>query len=305
MVVPGLLVVDKPAGVSSHDVVARCRRLLDTRRVGHGGTLDPMATGVLVLGVGWATRLLTYVIGHDKTYTATVRLGQRTVTDDAEGDTMSTAPAGHLEPAAVDAAVATLTGAIAQVPSAVSAIKVDGRRSYARVRAGEEVELAARPVTVHSFDVLARRVVGDLLDLDVVVRVSSGTYVRALARDLGDALGVGGHLTALRRTSSGPFTEDDAVHLPGRADGEAETEAARLRALEALVPLPEAAARCFDTRTVDATTAQRLRNGQRLEPWGTGERPVAALAPDGALVALVLDRGGAARPVLGVPTGTG
>lgn len=303
MATAGILVVDKPGGVSSHDVVARCRRLLDTRRVGHGGTLDPMATGVLVVGVEWATRLLTYVLGHDKTYVATIRLGQRTVTDDAEGETTSTTPVRQLATAAVQSAVADLVGPIQQVPSAVSAIRVDGRRSYARVRDGEDVTLASRGVTVHSFDVLARRDHGDLVDLDVEVAVTSGTYVRALARDLGDALGVGGHLTALRRTASGPFTEADSVLVPGRQSTDEELEDARRRASDALIRLPEAAARCFVTRTVDEDTVRRLRCGQRLEPWGTGSRPTAALDPAGRLVALVLDRDGAARPVVGVPEG--
>jgi tRNA pseudouridine55 synthase len=197
----GLLVVDKPGGWTSHDVVGRVRRLAHTRKVGHAGTLDPMATGVLVLGIGRATRLLGHLALTDKTYTATIRLGATTVTDDAEGEVVEVRDASEVTDAAVAGAMAALTGEIAQVPSSVSAVKVDGVRSYARVRAGEAVELAARRVTVSRFALLERR--GD--DLDVVVDCTSGTYVRALARDLGAALGVGGHLTALRRTRVGPF----------------------------------------------------------------------------------------------------
>ena len=215
----GLLLVDKPAGWTSHDVVARIRHVCGTRRVGHAGTLDPMATGVLVLGVGRATKLLTFLVGCDKGYAATVRLGQATVTDDAEGEVVASADAAGVTRSALDAAVARLTGAIEQVPSSVSAIKIDGQRSYARVRSGEDVQLAARPVTVSRFAVLDVRPVGACLDVDVEVEVSSGTYVRALARDLGAALGVGGHLTALRRTRVGRFGIGDAVPLETLAPG--------------------------------------------------------------------------------------
>jgi tRNA pseudouridine55 synthase len=205
----GLVVVDKPAGLTSHDVVSRLRRILGTRKVGHAGTLDPMATGVLVCGVGRGTKLLGHLALDTKAYAATIRLGATTSTDDAQGETMASTDAGAVSDAAVAAGMAALTGAIEQVPSSVSAIKVDGQRAYARVRAGEQVVLAARPVTVSAFTLLARR--GD--DLDVLVDCSSGTYVRALARDLGAGLGVGGHLTALRRTRVGPFTLDQARAL--------------------------------------------------------------------------------------------
>ena len=215
----GLLLVDKPSGWTSHDVVARIRRVCGTRRVGHAGTLDPMATGVLVLGVGRATKLLTFLVGCDKGYAATVRLGESTVTDDAEGDVVASADASDVSRAAIDAAVAGLTGAIQQVPSSVSAIKIDGQRSYARVRSGEDVKLAARPVTVSRFAVLDVRTAGTGLDVDIEVEVSSGTYVRALARDLGSALGVGGHLTALRRTRVGRYAIADAVPLESLEPG--------------------------------------------------------------------------------------
>jgi tRNA pseudouridine55 synthase len=300
----GLVLVDKPAGWTSHDVVARTRRLAGTRKVGHAGTLDPMATGLLVLGVGRATRLLTYLVGADKTYKATVRLGAGTVTDDAEGEVTAVADASGVADEDVRAAVRTLTGDLRQVPSAVSAIKVDGRRSYARVRAGEDVELAARPVTVHRFDVLAlRRVVepgrqgAALLDVDVEVDVSSGTYVRALARDLGAALGVGGHLTALRRTRVGPYAVERARTLEALAEH-----------LD-LLPLAAAARAAFPARELTDDEVRALRYGQRLPatgPVGPVDAvrpvgPVAGFAPDGSLVALLEDRGDHARSLLVVP----
>ena len=289
----GLVVVDKPAGLTSHDVVARVRRLAGTRKVGHAGTLDPMATGVLVLGVERATRLLTYVVGADKEYTATIRLGVTTTTDDAEGEPTAVADASAVTPEAVAAGVAALTGAIAQVPSSVSAIKVDGRRAYARVRAGEEVVLAARPVVVHRFDVGASRGAQrdgvPVLDLDVTVVCSSGTYVRALARDLGASLGVGGHLTALRRTRVGGYGLDVARSLEQLADG------------FAVLPLADAARAAFPARELTADEALELSFGRRIGPSGAGtvEAPVAAFAPDGTVVALLADEpSGRARPVL-------
>lgn len=292
----GLLVVDKPSGWTSHDVVARARRLCRTRRVGHAGTLDPMATGVLVLGVNRGTKLLTFLVGHDKGYAATVRLGLSTVTDDAEGEVTGGADAGDLDDAQVREAVAGLTGAVQQVPSAVSAIKVDGRRSYARVRSGEEVQLTARPVTVHRFEVLGRRdvVLEDghrVVDLDVEVDVSSGTYVRALARDLGAALGVGGHLTALRRTRVGGYILDRAVTLeqldPDTGDGPAAH----------LLHLADAARAALDVRQLDEAEARALGYGQRVPSALPGRTsPVAALGPDGTLVAVLDESGPTARP---------
>ncbi|GAB2682904.1 tRNA pseudouridine(55) synthase TruB [Thalassiella azotivora] len=283
----GLVVVDKPAGWTSHDVVGRVRRLAGTRRVGHAGTLDPMATGVLVVGVEKATKLLTYLVGADKTYTATVRLGVGTVTDDAEGEVTSRAGAGGVGLEDVETAVRRLTGDIQQVPSAVSAIKVDGRRSYARVRAGEAVELPARPVTVHAFEVLAARRTRDgdvdVLDVDVVVRCSSGTYVRALARDLSAALGVGGHLTALRRTAVGPYGLDVARTLE------------QLEAELTVLPLATAAAAAMPVRDLTDEEVVALGYGQRLEARGA-VGPVAAVAPDGGLVAVLREQGGQARP---------
>ncbi len=253
----GIVVVDKPAGWTSHDVVARMRRLLGTRKVGHGGTLDPMATGVLVIAAGRATRLLTYYSARDKDYTATIRLGQSTVTDDAEGEVVASADASGVSDDGLAGAVAALTGDIQQRPSAVSAIKVDGKRSYARVRGGEQVELAARPVTVSRFDVLAVRRAGPVVDVDVAVTVSSGTYVRALARDLGEALGVGGHLTALRRTRVGGLALDRALTLE-------QVEAAADPGPVPLVTLTDAAVAVLPVVQVSDADARALGFGQRL-----------------------------------------
>lgn len=285
---PGLIVVDKPAGLTSHDVVARLRRLVGTRRVGHAGTLDPMATGVLVVGVERATRLLGHLALGDKAYRATIRLGQSTVTDDADGEPVGGASAAGVTEAAVRAGLAALTGEIDQVPAAVSAVKVAGQRAYARVRAGEQVALAPRRVTVSRLELVgSRRPTDDLLDLDVEAECSSGTYVRALARDLGAGLGVGGHLTALRRTRVGPFGLDQALtldELAGRADPVA-------------VPLDAAVAAAFPRRDVDAAAADRLGHGGKLSPTGlTGT--YGAFDPDGHVVALVQERDGVARPVV-------
>ena len=296
----GLIVVDKPAGITSHDVVARVRRLAKTRRVGHGGTLDPMATGVLVIGVGRATRLLTYVIGADKGYAATIRLGQSTVTDDAEGSVVAAVPAGHVTDAAIRAGLVDLTGDITQVPSAVSAIKVGGQRAYARVRAGQDVALAARQVTVSRLDLLAVRRSADLVDLDVAVDCSSGTYVRALARDLGAALGVGGHLTALRRTfvggCSGPPGEAARAGMPvGFGLDEAVTlDELATRDDPVTLPLNEAAARFFARREATADEARVLAHGGPLPPVGIAA-PYAVFDPAGRVLAIVAERDGRAR----------
>ncbi|WP_309129641.1 tRNA pseudouridine(55) synthase TruB [Microbacterium sp.] len=293
MVSPGILLVDKPGGLTSHDVVARTRRAFGTRKVGHAGTLDPMATGLLVIGIEGATRLLTYIVGADKTYTATIRLGQATTTDDAEGDVVATAEAGALADVDADAVLAgirDLTGAISQVPSAVSAIKVDGRRAYDRVRAGESVELAARAVTVSRFDVLAQRRDDGMLDVDVVVDCSSGTYIRALARDLGGALGVGGHLTALRRTRVGGFDVEDAIGVDELAGAVALTPA-------------EAVRRVMPVLDVSAEEARDLRHGKRLpgEAGRLTSSEVAAIDPDGELVGVVEARGKDIKSAMNMP----
>jgi tRNA pseudouridine55 synthase len=266
--VDGLIVVDKPGGMTSHDVVARIRRLAKTRRVGHGGTLDPMATGVLVIGVNRATRLLTFVIGSAKSYTATIRLGETTVTDDAEGEVTARVSAAAVTDEAVHAGLAAQTGDIDQVPSAVSAIKINGVRAYKRVREGEQVELPARRVTVSRLEVLAIRrssepKPGAVLDVDIDVTCSSGTYIRAIARDLGSALGVGGHLTALRRTAVGGLTLSEASTLT-----ELEERAPDVVAL----PLAEAARRAFPHRTATGGRHRRTVRGVRRGRRGARRR---------------------------------
>ena len=288
--VPGLVVVDKPAGMTSHDVVARVRRLAGTRRVGHAGTLDPMATGVLVVGVGRATRLLGHLVLTEKEYEATARLGVATTTDDAEGDPLVAAAAGAVEaldPDEVRRVLTTQVGDREQVPSSVSAVKVDGRRAYERVRAGEEVVLPARSVTLH--DLTVHDVVpvatpgGPRVDVRFSVRCSSGTYVRAIARDLGADLGVGGHLTALRRTRVGPFDL---------------TAARTLEELEAgfeVLGLPAAARLAFPVQEVDADEARAVGHGRPLERGLDGV--TALLGPDGRLLALYEPREDLARPV--------
>jgi tRNA pseudouridine55 synthase len=285
----GLIVVDKPAGMTSHDVVSKVRRIAGTRRVGHAGTLDPMATGVLVLGVERSTKLMNHLILTDKTYRATIRLGMATSTDDAEGTVLSTASAAGLDPGAVTAAVATLTGEILQRPSSVSAIKVGGERAYALVRAGQTVDLAPRPVTVERFEILGEpRQVGDFCDVDVVIDCTSGTYIRALARDLGDLLGVGGHLTALRRMRVGVFSLDQALTLE------------RLAELPdpIMLPLPAAIAATMPVRRLAPDEASELTFGRTIAPAGI-EGVYGGIAETGEAVALLRESGGRARPVLG------
>ncbi|HLQ80355.1 MAG TPA: tRNA pseudouridine(55) synthase TruB [Brachybacterium sp.] len=305
----GILLVDKAAERTSHDVVARVRWLLGTKKVGHAGTLDPMATGLLVLGVGQGTRLLTYLVGLDKTYRARIRLGRATTTDDREGEPLGEAvDATALAEDEIERSLTALRGDIEQVPSTVSAIKVDGRRAYARARAGEDVELAARRVRISRFVVTGRRTDGPYLDLDAEIDCSSGTYVRALARDLGAAHGVGGHLTALRRTAVGPFSVADGLHVPARGEGDA-------------VELPlhglgTIAARVLPTLLVDEEQSAALGNGRRIrsedgEPAvpaplpehaaSAGDRPVAALDAAGRLIAIVAREGASWRPLLVVP----
>ncbi|MFI7666317.1 tRNA pseudouridine(55) synthase TruB [Nocardia sp. NPDC049526] len=284
----GLLIVDKDGGWTSHDVVAKCRKLLHTKKIGHAGTLDPMATGVLVLGVERATKLLGLLTLTTKAYTATIRLGQATTTDDAEGEVLSTASATHLTDVEIATQTAKLTGDIEQVPATVSAIKVNGERAYARHRAGAEVQLAARPVTVSRFDILARHDISEFVDLDVVVECSSGTYIRALARDLGAALGVGGHLTALRRTRVGPFTLEHARTL----DELAESENALLS-----LGIDDAIRTAFPHRDIDDKQADDLRNGRWLEPVGISS-VYAAIDPSGRAIALLQESGKRAASVM-------
>jgi tRNA pseudouridine55 synthase len=330
-VTAGLLLLDKPIGPTSHDLVQRTRRLAGTRRVGHAGTLDPAASGLMILGVDGATRLLTYLVGLDKTYTATIRLGFGTTTDDAEGTPLADAvPVTDAVRTGIPDAVAALTGAIDQVPSSVSAVHVDGKRAHELVRAGETVDLPPRRVTIRRFDVLEVR--GDALD--VVVDCTSGTYIRALARDLGAALGTGGHLTALRRTAVGPYTLARAYTLKELEDQDQSSERVRLtpaahgpspepsgahglsltqgpRPAPAaadpwVIPLAEAAAAAFPRLDLTDDDALRLAQGARLPiPPGLPHRestasdradaPIAAFAPDGTLVALVAAEAGRLR----------
>ncbi len=292
----GLVLIDKPQSWTSHDAVARTRRLAGTRKVGHAGTLDPMATGLLILGINSSTRLLTFVVGLDKEYFATIRLGSATTTDDAEGEEVTRASAetvAALAPEAVAAGIAALTGAISQQPSAVSAIKVDGVRAYARVRAGEAVDLPSRPVTVSAFELVGSTPVDGFLDLTVRVECSSGTYIRALARDLGAGLGVGGHLTSLRRTRIGPFRIEEACPLD------------QLDVASALIGPAAAATRILGRLDLTEQQAIDLGHGKRIDV-DAGQNlsqagPVAAIAPDGRLIGLVEFRGTQAKSLINFP----
>jgi tRNA pseudouridine55 synthase len=286
---PGIVVVDKPPEMTSHDVVGRCRRIFSTRRVGHAGTLDPMATGVLVIGVERATKILGLLTATAKSYTATIRLGQSTSTDDAEGELVHSVSARHLTSEAIESAAGGLRGAIEQVPSTVSAIKVDGKRAYRLAREGQTVELKARPVRIDRFEVCDIRTGPgghDVVDLDVEVDCSSGTYVRALARDLGAALGVGGHLTALRRTRVGRFGLDQAYSLDELA------ERPRLS-----YSLDEACLLIFPRRDLSAEEADATGNGRPLEPAGI-DGVYAACGPGGRVMALLRDEGPRTKSVV-------
>lgn len=299
----GLLLIDKPGGVTSHGVVARVRVLAHTRKVGHAGTLDPMATGLLVLGVGRATRLLGFITGTDKEYRATIRLGQGTVSDDSDGEITTAPGVTDTTVTGLPDALARLTGEISQVPAAVSAIKVAGRRAYARVRAGEEVTLTPRQVTIHRLEVLAQRpaTLPDgtrVLDLDIVVACSSGTYVRAIARDLGAALGTAGHLTALRRTKVGPFDVAQATtleDLPARQVGE--DRAVGVGKWEPLMTITAACRTIFPAHILDEDSAADLRHGRPVAAV-PGEGTWAAFGPEGEAIGLVENRAGRARAVL-------
>jgi len=289
----GLLIVDKPKGWTSHDVVARGRRLARTRKVGHAGTLDPMATGVLVLGIGRATRLLGHLALATKAYDATIRLGQATITDDAEGDVTMKADASGVDDADIAEVCATYLGDIQQVPSSVSAIKIKGERAYTRARAGEQVDLPARPVTVSQFSVHATRRSGELVDIDVTVECSTGTYIRALARDVGADLGVGGHLTALRRTRVGPYRIERAHTLDELAGLEPEQQPVE--------PLDAAAAANFTSFTVPAAQEFAIRNGRPLEVDLPGSGPIAMLTLAGEFLALYEQRGPVAKALAVFP----
>lgn len=293
----GLVIVDKSAGMTSHDVVAKMRRLARTRRVGHAGTLDPLATGVLVIGIEKATRLLGHLMLTEKEYTATIRLGQSTVTDDADGDILPPAadafsPAHAVAPEDLRIALVEQTGELMQVPPRVSAIKVDGQRAYHLTRSGAALTLAPRRVTVRRLDLLATRRVGDMLDIDVDVTCSSGTYIRAIARDLGAALGTGGHLTVLRRTRVGPYMLDAARTLDQLAED------------FELIPLARAAAEAFPSVHLNAEEARLASHGARLLIADLEQAfehpisgPVAAFGPDGTFIALMATEQGKIQPV--------
>ena len=285
----GILLVDKPKGITSHDVVSRTRRAAGTRKVGHAGTLDPMATGLLVLGLNSSTRLLTFLVGLDKEYFATIRLGAVTTTDDAEGEIVTTSDTSALTVDAVEAALQPLRGPISQVPSSVSAIKVDGRRAYDLVREGETVELKSRSVTISALEVLDWRP-GQSAELDVRVECSSGTYIRAIARDLGAALGVGGHLTALRRTRIGPFGIGSASELE-HIDPE-----------QALLGPADVARTLFPVLDLDQQQATDLSHGKRFSVDAPDGAQVAAVTPEGRLAGLVTITEGRVRPIVNFPT---
>jgi tRNA pseudouridine55 synthase len=292
----GLVLIDKPSGWTSHDVVARLRKLAGTRRVGHAGTLDPMATGLLLIGVNSATKLLTFLVGEDKTYEATIRLGAATITDDKESEFTTIANPDEvctLTLEKIEAVLATLRGPIEQVPSSVSAIKVDGERAYAKVRSGDEVKLKARPVTIHRFEVIGEpRLVVDgektFVDFNAIIDCSSGTYIRALARDLGAALGVGGHLTSLRRTKIGSYPIEQAQSLDGLT-------AEMLQ----ILPIEQAATQQFKVRSLSDQDVIDLRHGKRLRVIDETEtQPTAAVDSNGKLVAMLTKSGSAAKSLV-------
>lgn len=289
----GLFLVDKPQGLTSHDVVARVRGMTRVKRVGHAGTLDPMATGLLVLGIGRATKLLTYLVGADKTYTACIRLGQATTTDDAEGEITASVGANLSKPQ-IEAEVDKLRGDIEQVPSSVSAIKVDGKRAYARVRDGEEVTLKARPVTIHEFSITSISHPASepqVTDVYVRIRCTSGTYIRALARDLGQHLGVSGHLTELRRTEVGAFSVENSLVLPPKEDGPPEFTAPSYLTLDAALMAH------FPIRVATVAEAKALSYGQAIPP-SMSQGVTGVLGMDGSAIALVENVGESAKPVL-------
>ena len=283
---PGLVIVDKPAGMTSHDVVGRCRRLFGTRKVGHAGTLDPMATGVLVIGIERATKILGLVSGTAKSYSATIRLGRITTTDDAEGEVVQDISARAISDAEIHAGIAPMRGEISQRPSAVSAIKIGGKRAYQLAREGQQVDLAERRVRIDRFEVLAIRSEGDCVDVDVEVDCSSGTYIRALARDLGETLKVGGHLTALRRTRVGGYGLDHARTLE---------ELAEQPVLS--YTLDQACLLAFPRREITAAEAEDAGHGRPLTAAGVAG-VYAATDPDGRVMALLEDHGDRTKSVV-------
>ena len=281
----GFLVVDKTGGMTSHDVVAVGRKALGTRKVGHAGTLDPMATGILVLGFGNGTRLLQYITDGDKSYVATVVLGASTITDDKEGEIITSTDASKVLDADIEKFLKAMLGTIAQRPSSVSAVKVGGERAYDRVRAGEKFELEARNVTITQLDILAIRHLAATTEVDIEVTCSAGTFIRAIARDLGESLSVGGHLSALRRTRVAGFTEKDACSFE-------DLKAQKFTALN----LADVARTTFTPRELSLEEVQELSFGRPLSENGNTVIN-AALSPDNRLIALLKDEGGKAKPI--------
>ena len=281
----GFLVVDKAGGMTSHDVVAVGRKALGTRKVGHAGTLDPMATGVLVLGFGNGTRLLQYITDGDKSYVATIVLGASTVTDDKEGEMIATTNAADVADSEIARVLKTMVGTIAQRPSSVSAVKVGGERAYDRVRAGEKFELESRQITISQLDILAIRHLAATTEVDIEVTCSAGTFIRAIARDLGEALKVGGHLSALRRTRVAGFSEKDAVSFQDLKD-------------QKFTPLKlaDVARVTFSVRELTLEEVTELSFGRPLSENGTTSI-TAAMSPDNRLIALLKDDGKHAKPI--------
>jgi tRNA pseudouridine55 synthase len=289
LVEPGLVLIDKPTDWTSHDVVAKVRKAVGTKKVGHAGTLDPLATGLLVLGIESGTKLLTFLVGADKTYLATIRLGVSTVSDDSQSEVLETATSANLaaiEITQIQQEIQKLTGVISQRPSSVSAIKVDGKRAYDLVRAGEEVELKSREVTVSAFElVTSKKTPEGFIDLEVRVDCSSGTYIRALARDLGKALGVGGHITALRRTKVGSFDVADANQITNLED-------------LALIPLAKAASDLFPTMKLSDQQVTDLVHGKRLVDTGPHSGLIAGISGSENLVAVLEPVGSGLKSVV-------
>ena len=277
MATPGLVLIDKPTSWTSHDVVAKVRKAVGTKKVGHAGTLDPLATGLLVLGIESGTKLLTFLVGADKTYEATIRLGQQTISDDSESEVIASASPDEIAKLSdedIKREIAKLTGVIMQTPSSVSAIKVAGKRAYDLVRAGEQVELKAREVTIYRFEMLSVARVSGFLDVQVKVECSSGTYIRALARDLGASLGVGGHITALRRTKVGHFDVTEANSIE---------ELGELR----LTELATAAKQLFPVIQLTDSEVTDLIHGKRISGKSEVAGLAAGLSMSGKLVAVL------------------
>jgi tRNA pseudouridine55 synthase len=275
----GFLIIDKPSGITSHDVVAKLRRKLSTKQVGHAGTLDPMATGVLVIGINNATKFLQYIVTGRKRYQAVIRLGISTVSDDKDGEVISTADWREITDRDIESELNKFVGAIKQVPSSVSAKKIDGERAYDLVREGKPVELAPKEVTIDQINILSIRR-NEHLDVDVDVICSAGTYIRAIARDLGVALKVGGHLIELRRTEVAPFSLEDSGDIESAA----------------VLPLSSEISKFMKTRSLSFEEIAEIRFGRRIAESET-QGPVAGVSPSGDVVAILENREGKAQPV--------